>query len=361
MTFLDFKKINYLFHSINCAGGGGNLDELEELALILKKESLRIPLKKIKEFNDEDYIVGYGRIGRPGVRGDLIRNLEDAPLKAVEHLLSFQGVSFSKLKGFFPIEAVAGQFARAGRAFLTLQKKYHSLSMVDADLGGGRAVPDFFLIINVEKVAEYPFCVILVTERKNKLFFRYKIIKEKDPYILGKKLRKTATQSKIGVSWTAGPLMKVKEAKKILAQNTLSNAIEQGRKLFLTKKAGKEILKAKIVEIRKEEIPGFPQSLIVLEDKKKEKYFLAWRNEFVILYKKNQILVKPPRIICLIDVFKNIPIQGNFLKKGMKVRVVVADPIFVIKNPQKRKEWLNQWRVYFEKEKRKGYWHFPLF
>lgn len=352
MKFLDFKKLEFLKFSINAAGGGGNLKELEALANEAMSKKWKVPLKELIEFNDNDYIVGFGRLGKPVNKK--IKGVEKIVFKGITELMRNEKVKDFP-KAIFPLEAVAAQFARLFKAVSMMRENNLKIVIADCDWCGTRAVPSISLAVNSGKIAkDFSFCAIEKIEKGVKIF------KEKDSYKLENAMRKEAAESKENGIFITGPLIKVKDAKIFLAQNAVDNSIKRGEILKTAGKIGKELFEGKIIDIKHDKVPGFCQLKILFKTESGKEYYIVARNEYIIVFdNKQKILSRAPDIINLIDK-NNLPIQSLFLKKGLKLKAIKMPPNFLIDFPRKRSIWQKEWKEYFRKEKIKGLWDYPL-
>lgn len=356
MTNISYKELEYLKFSVNTAGGGGNMKELEDLIKKAKKENYSIPLKKINEFSDEDYIIGFGRLGKPTKKEfkDVEKIIHNGIIKLMER---------EKIKEFpkaiFPVEAVAAQFARVYKTIHSLRGKGFDIKMIDCDWCGTRAVPAIPLAVNSSEITrKFKFCITKLIKDKKKTYFKFLVIKNIDPYALEDKLRTVAAEKGITGVFINGPFLQIKYAKKLLALNAVSDSIERGRILKEKHVIGRELFEGIIIDIKEDNIPGFYQAQIFIRASNKKIYNLIARNEYIIvLDHKQKILAKAPEIINCLDI-NNKPIQSLFLKKGMKLRVIRIQPKFIVDHSDRKIKWEKEWKIYFYKERNKNLWNY---
>jgi DUF917 family protein len=379
LTASDLKAIAY---GINGAGGGGNVKELynptgnEITGLVQELGEEQIPFFRLEELDQGVIVCSVARLGRPGAKADLYANVAaEAIVRGLDTLAKRKGFEFPA--AIVPVEATAGQMARATRAALAASRETgREIGILDADICGGMAVPSVPLAFNISKGLSYsPEIALmqLVTDKNGEIIPKVEVIDETDPEKLEKKLREMAGSSEMGAVWFAWLMMQAEDFSQFFTAGAVSSSIRRGRIVLEAIEEGidpaeallaggeidRVVLKGKVVKVQDESksAPGFAQLSYEIETST-GKVKLAARNEYIVVYDSNKRRIcRAPQIINVLT--SNGPVQSHVLKEADEVVVITATPQCLINNPEKREQWEKNWQEYWESEQKKGTWLHP--
>jgi DUF917 family protein len=371
VRILSAATLENFTYSINTAGGGGNIKEL--LSLIRSMGSKTLPLTRLSDLQDSDAVVCVARLGSPGAKADNYANkAAGAPVVAIEKLCEITSISFPVAVA--PVEATAGQMARAIRSVLAANKAGKTLSILDVDICGGSAVPSIPLAFNIGvSLKNHPQLVAVTLESDNGgISAQSEVFNVKDPFVLEDKLRKKASLAEMGAVWFAWMLMEKQNIRQVYTEGALSSSFTRGA--LLKDHLGKNglleelpfpdalvIAQGRVTHINDESgiAPGFFQARYSIKSRKRALEVVA-RNEYITVSDgSGEALAAAPYIINMIT--SSGPVQSHMLKEGMEVAVVVAKPQWMINNPSKRplKAALQVWNRYWRQEQRRETWPHP--
>jgi len=380
LTASDLRAIAY---GINGAGGGGNVKELYNptgegiTGLVQELGEEQIPFFSLEELDHDAIVCSVARLGRPGAKADFYADLAaEAIVRGLDTLAKRKSFDFPT--AIAPVEATAGQMARATRAALAASKATgREIGILDADICGGMAVPSVPLAFNINKGLSYsPEIALmqLVTDKNKKIIPKVEVIGEIDPEKLETKLREMAGSSEMGAVWFAWLMMRAEDFSQFFTAGAVSSSIRRGRivleaieeridpaeALLARGEINRVVLKGKVVKVQDESksAPGFAQFSYEIETST-GKVKLAARNEYIVVYDSNngRVICRAPQIINVLT--SNGPVQSHVLKKADEVVVITATPQCLINNPDKREQWEKNWQEYWESEQKKGTWLHP--
>lgn len=355
ITKQDLKDFTY---SPNTAWGGGNINELKSFIEGLS-ENFNLALKDIEELGKNDKIACVGRLWSPWAKADNYPEYAAlAPIYSAAEL-----VDLEELKGFFPIEATAGQLSRCIRSVIAAKEKGYELDMVDVDVCWGFAVPSVPLAFNIykwlEKLPKVAFCYLELDEEENPVY-RTEVVEETDPENLEEIMRDRASKSQLWALWFTFFASDSKSIKEIFTSWAITNSIKRWkelRKWEIKESFYKKIFSWKVVEKVKEEVSWFFQCRYKLRNNKWEILNLMARNEYIQVYdEKENTIVAAPYIINLLHNWE--PLQTHFVEEGYDIDIVVYKPKSMIDHENDLEKWIDIWQNYFDKEFEK--WKWPI-
>ncbi len=378
--FLDAQKLTDFAYSINGAGGGGNLSELFNpgqtggiVGLVQELGSASIPLVTWDSMKPEAMVCCMARLGSPGAKADnFAQEGAQALVIGLEKLCS--QLKSDLPSAIFPVEATAGQMARAIRSARAASKTLgKEISILDGDVCGGLAVPAVPHAFNIRNgLRQFPDVALIELQPTSTgaVEPNIRLIKKEDPEELEDELRKMAGITPLGAVWFAWLLSPASEFAHYFTAGAVSNSIRRGgivrRAVEKGESASKALIEAneidsilangQVMEVQEEHTPGFKQVAYLIETVDGTLKMVA-RNEYVFVYKDDAIIAKAPDIICAIG--QQGPIQSHMLKAGDKISIVSATPQSLINNPQKREEWDGYWHKYWQDQSVKGLWRHP--
>lgn len=380
MRTLDKETLTSFAFGINGAGGGGNVAELYNpdrqhgaiVDLVEELDAKTLQLVDANELPSNATVSCIARLGSPGAKADnYASEASSAVVQGIQELANKLGSNFPS--AIFPVEATAGQMARACRAALAASTVVRrDIPILDGDVCGGLAVPSVPLAFGIEKsLAQYPdIALIQIKESSGKIIPSISLFQEKDPTKLEHELRSQAAAAEMGAVWFAWLMSPASSFKDLFTPSAVSSSIRRGevvQEAVRTKQDPAEALleageieqiltRGVVTDVVKEEAPGFAQFRYTLETPQGETVVAA-RNEYIVVYRGREVLTRAPYIINVIG--KQGPIQSHVLKPADEVAIVAAIPQSLTNNPEKENEWQAIWQKYWDKEKEKGVWSHP--
>jgi DUF917 family protein len=323
------EHIDYILHSPNTSGGGGNIEKLKAL----RGEEWRL----VRTCEKRAALIS--RLGKQGARAN---NREDLSDLAYETLLKHLEKEYGEVEALIPPEGVGGQLARTLAACQILEK-----DVFDADLSGGLGIPS--LSLAVPQVDE-------LIKQKQTFYYAYYNEDEEIEVRKGQAhssaemeqiLRERAANNYWEAVWFALPALKCSEVRRYFSLYTVSNTISRG---FTLKCCGYNALEnaqvlqnvtvEKVKDINWTGLNGFTEKIIEFS----HDITIKVMNEFVVLEAKRSF--RSPTIIAFVD---ERPIQSQEIREGMEGAIVLL-PAWESKNA----EFLNKHRNFWKKINVKG-------
>lgn len=385
MNTLNSYLLECIAYSINGAGGGGNVRELHNPqkigGIVALTEEMRemgketVPLYSVETMKEDASVCCVARLGSPGAKADhYATEAANAIIEGLEALSTTTGLPFPK--AIVPVEATAGQMARATRAALAAWSATGSpIGILDGDICGGMAVPAIPLAFNIKcSLAAHPDIALIQLVSDGQLVKpQVVMIEETDPEKLEDKLRQMAASSEMGAVWFAWLMTTIKESDPF-TRGSVSSSIRRGRIVKQAIEKGKDpsnalleegeineiVATGTVIEVVDEsnQAPGFAQYSYVI-DTPLGRVILAARNEYIVVYTPNgQILCRAPEIISVLS--KKGPIQSHILKVGDEISIITSTPQALAGKPKElRDSWVEVWKKYWEREQTKRTWRHP--
>lgn len=318
MKYLNENDVkNMLVGSLIYSTGGGIEYEVQKkLFKQLFSKYKKLPLITINELDDNDCLCTAYSVGSAGnTNVDLSKALKIG----IEKLQYYTKKEFKAIfAGETNIDILAFQTA------LQLQ-----LPVLDADATGGRAVPELqFDNFAVVKKSTLPLVAVLPN------FKTILISKIKNLSKVDKIIQSLLLKHKQGLIVVLDHYIQVKEAKKILTLGIFERAIELGE--FISKNSnhknferkmikylqGKIIIKGKVTKINIKNEDGFLNGYYHIIDRKNNLVKIFVKNENLICWKNNKMIVVPPDFIITLNAKTFHGIHNSSLKLNQEVIVI---------------------------------------
>lgn len=312
---INQQLANYMIlgSSFYATGGGYEYEFQKKLFQRLFKQKVSLTIVSMDELRNEDYLCTTYCVGSAA---NTHIDLSSALKIGIATLEKHTGKEF---KAIFPgetnVDIVAFQAA-----------SQIGLPVLDADSTGGRAVPeikhDNFIIKRKETTP-----VVAVTPQKEV------IILTKAPNADSvEKIVRTISQK--GLTVILDHVIKVKEAKNILTSGILTRSITLGafiekandRKRLIDRVIeqieGRELIRGIITNIEFKENNGFLEGFYTVKDTHHNSLKIYIKNENLICWLNEQLIVTPPDLLITIDTQILRGIHNSKLYVGQKVSVV---------------------------------------
>ncbi len=381
MQNLNAKLLTSLSYGINGAGGGGNSLELHNpgrteggiVGLTEEIGARTLPFLDTRSMRPDATVCSVARLGRPGAKADQYASqASQAVVEGLQALADDLGKPFPT--AVFPVEATAGQMARATRAALAATDVTGSpVGIVDGDVCGGLAVPAVPLAFRVHaSLGEHPaIALIELAPHGDGVKPKIDIIHEPDPGVLEDELRSKAAQAEMGAVWFAWLMTEASGFDRLFTPGAITSSLKRGAvvenavkrnldpasELLMAGEIEGVVARGVVADARAEEAPGFAQFSYVI-DTERGPLRMAARNEYIVMYDPSgRVVVRAPQVISVLD--KNGPVQSHMLHEGAEVAVVSAKPQSLKNNPPDAGAWMRTWEDYWKREQKKGTWNHP--
>jgi DUF917 family protein len=325
MFYLTEKNLQFLRLGSLLFGTGGGLpfSEHEKFFVSALSVKKRIPVKKISEFSENDFLVSAYGLGDPSLIPNGFKKILSKGIG------EYQKLTGLKIKGLIP-----GEIGSEGMAFLVAA--FIGLPVVDSDLVGGRAAPEIKL--DCFSVFKKPITPLLGLTVSGKQIF----LKEKTTAQKAEKIFRPFFQKNSGSGILIGYPIKAGEYQKIGMAGTISNTICAG-KLLKEKKldqllevfSGNLVGQEKILKAEFNSGSGFLEGQIYFPS-----FSIKVKNENLKIFQKNKPIANAPNLICLLD--KDfLPIHNTDLEKYLKktVKIIVFKSQGYWQKKENKKRW----------------------
>jgi DUF917 family protein len=312
---ITINDINNLAKGAAFLGSGGGGDPHYEIAMA-KNQLMQYgdaDLISVDQLNDDDLILPMAFVG--------------APLVTKEKLPS--GIEITKILEIFerhygkkPAAIMSGEIGGGNALTPLLAASKEKIKIIDGDLLG-RAFPELQMAspnIFKARLREFFTCDSLGNST---------IIEGKTAQDIERIARSIAVAC--GSSMMMGMyIMNGKEAKEYIIRNSVSKAIEIGRILNSTEKPlcdlidktdGKYIATGNIIDIDQQIINGFLNGFILIKSGNNI-YKIDYQNEYLAIYRNNELIISTPDIIAILDQVTMKPITSESLIFGLRVIIV---------------------------------------
>lgn len=381
MRTINAATLTSIAYGINGAGGGGNTLELynpdrRDGIMGLEEEigGRELPLYEINDLRPDDTVCSIARLGKPGALADqYATQASEAVVAGLVALAEKLGKPFPK--AVFPVEATAGQLARATRAALAATEVTGKIvGLVDGDVCGGLAVPSVPLACNIQaSLSLHPEIALveLTSDHNGGIVPKIEIIHQESPVKLEHELRIKAADAKMGAIWFAWLMSNAHEFNDLFTPYAVSSSLSRGSvvqsaienkhdpasELLKKGEIDSIIAQGVVTDSTAEDTPGFAQFSYVLQTNQGP-LKMAARNEYIVIYDESgKVIVRAPNIICVLD--QNGPVQTHVLHKGMEIVLVSARPQCLINHPESELAWLEIWEQYWQQERQRKRWNHP--
>lgn len=317
---INSKLASYLIlgSSIYSTGGGITLEEQEKSFSRLIRQGRKLELVSIEELRGKGYICTAYLVGSAVNAYSDSSKLLRVGLQTLEKYTGkkFSGIFFGEVN----IEAVAFQAA------VSLD-----LPVVDGDCTGGRAVPEIMFdnfVLKKQKI-----CPLVAVNPRRKISI---LLNETGKESMDTFVRKTASVFPSQDIIVCDHAISARKAKKVLTLNTISRSIDLGKYIMenindnnllqnVIKKLGGQLLfKGKISKVALKETrrEGFLEGFYYIRNQEEDECKVYVRNENLICWINNKVLLTPPDCILTIDTSTFVGVHNSQIKKGQNVMVV---------------------------------------
>ena len=310
-THIDYLFTGSLFYA---TGGGGNPIRAKQIMRALSERNIVPPLIAPKDLNAQGMCITGFSVG--GLQSDVISR------KLLRTMLArYQSILKQPVQAIIPVEI--GPLSLA--VSMELASILH-LPVVDADVVGGRSTPEVFLeTITLFSIPRVPL-LVFNAEGSYETLTKTVSYKKEERF-----LRSFAAKSG-GFAYVFGYPLKKQTILTSVAQNTVSQAIRVGRMIrqkTLTDNLSfinaKTLFSGTVSAIKKIDQEGFSAKDVTLVNQK-QKARLYIKNENIIFWIDNKIVLTCPDLIVLVD--KNyFPVSNEYIHSGMRVTVLGAKTV----------------------------------
>lgn len=383
MKTLNADSLTSLAYGINGAGGGGNVRELynpargpnDIMGLVEEIGASEVPLYDAGDLKPDAVVCCVARLGRPGAKADHYgQEAAEAVVQGLSRLSVAVGSSFPA--AIFPVEATAGQMARATRA--ARAASVHggkTVGILDGDVCGGMAVPAVPLAFRMQdSLARFPQTALVeLEEQGGKVRPRVTLLEEPDPakfetYMRG---RAAANADKMGAVWFVWLMGQAGDFGSYFTPGAVSSSLVRGQLVEEAVRQGKDpanylldhgeiddiVTRGTVTMAREEHAPGFAQYAYDIRTATGVRLELAARNEYIVLSSCGVPIARAPRVLAVLG--KEGPVQSHVLSAGQDIAIVSARPQSLINEPEKEAAWTDVWTRYFDGERARGTWNHP--
>lgn len=323
---LQNKKIHQMLRGaswLSCGGGLAYQEQHKNYQRLIKNHpDFKILLKSIEQFSDGSFLTICGEAG-PTNLPPIEKKIAG---KLVEILVKISG---HKIAGLLPLEI--------GQEMIVWEIAYYSgLPVADADLAGGRAVPMVYLTLPFLLGHKLNLNPVVAVNSQGQI----KILKHaKNPEAVDNFLDNFSQESG-GIVFFLSGVIAVKKIKPYLNLSSYSGLV----KVKPVIQGHYQITRIKMLQ---QEV-SLVQKIVLQNDKKSLTVFS--QNEYLVVVdnSSNQIIFQAPQIISLADPAAGFGLNSGDLLEGMRVDLIVIEPIKKLNTLSVRKKWENYVKNLFD-------------
>lgn len=330
MVILDQHDYQNLFVGSAFFSCGGGVPYKSSISLMdSSPHGTYTQLVSLDEFSDDDWLCTVYAIGASG-HG---KKRYESFLLAIECLETQIG---KRINGIVP-----GEIGSEVNAVWVASQRH--IALVDADMAGGRAVPEEQMdMYGLKGISSTP--VIVVNDQADVIVVNV----AHDLAVLEEVYRAFAVASG-GYCYIAGRPIKQGDARQILSCGTISRAISTG-KIILSSKNVQQVIesleeindsrllaKGQIIENRLKDTSGFLAGLVRIKGSDAfsgNEFDIHYKNENIILLSDNECLCSVPDLITIVDARSRMPMSNNSLQEGSNVLVFGTSALPVWRTPK---------------------------
>ena len=304
-------------------GGGGSPKRAKQILLEISKKNPLPSIIKTAYLNTNGICITGFPIGN--LQSDVIDN------RLFQTMLNkYQAFLDQIIQAIVPVEIGPLSLAVSVQLASTLQ-----LPLVDADIVGGRSSPEVFLeTITLFSIPRTPLLVFNAQGA-------YKMLTNKSTYQKEEFFLRSFAKKSGGFAYVFGYPLTKKAILRSVSQNTVSRAIIVGnmitRKVLLkrsTKVGAKKLFSGKIISIKKIAQEGFSSKIVEMTNRK-QKSQLFIKNENIIFWINNQVILTCPDLIIMVNK-DYYPVFNEDIKIGMKITVFGVKSVKLWRTPMGR-------------------------
>lgn len=313
MRLLTKNQFGNIIEGANFLGTGGG-GSIQEAAPLLKKITSSIQLIDITELKDTDLICTVFGVGGKQVVDPVV-----AAQKAID---AFIKITNKKISAIVSVEIGAGSVASAIFSASSL-----NTPLLDSDIVGMRSSPEVFLeTISLSNISRVP-ATVSDDKGNTAVLLNTTSIEQTEIF-----LRNFCIMTG-GDAIVAGYPMTVKQAKKVLPKNSISESEKIGNLLtslktkkislgeFYKKTHVQEFTQGKIVKNVVTKIKGFESGSYEIKANG-EIWTVLYKNENIVLLKNNKVVLTCPDSIILFDLDEIKGINNFENNKGKRVAIL---------------------------------------
>lgn len=298
----DFKNL-VKGTSILSTGGGLPVQEMNRQYGLLVEQDKFPSLMSVEELQESDFVCSAYGVGSVADAENI-----DITSMAKIALEQFSTIVNKKIAALVPGEIGGETSALVLGAML-------NIPVLDADLVGGRAVPN--IEMDVFTLNDIPITPVVVVSSSGKTF---SMLEDMPAYDIEKKVRKFVSEngkSGLLVGYGIGGGV----AKEVLPNGTLSKSLRVGAGEKLTE--AEKVCLGKVSNVSLESVNGFLVGTIEVSTQNEEVYSIQVKNEFISIEAGGVLVGSVPDSVLMINTKSKFGVHSNSVSLGMPVEILL--------------------------------------